>query len=167
MRVQIQAKNGTKEIDINRRKAIRERCLNCSAWSYEEVRNCEFTDCSLYPFRSGKGRQNAKVRAKAIRQYCLWCAVGQRKEVTLCPCTDCPLFPYRQHKVDRTVEIKSLPKKGHIEPCFKRKTENEYVSMECQNDLVEATYKEKKQNNVVIVNPSCEMPTRKRRRRRS
>ena len=61
MRVLIQAKNGTKEIDINRRKAIRERCLNGSAWVPKEVTNCEFTDCSLHPFRSGKGKQNAKA----------------------------------------------------------------------------------------------------------
>jgi len=166
MRVLIQTKNGSKEVNLNRRKAIRERCLNCSAWSYKEVDNCEFTDCSLHPFRSGKGKQNATARAKAIRKYCLWCMVGQRKEVTLCPSTDCSLFPYRQHKVDRSVEIKSLPKKGHIEPCFERKTEKAYESMECQSDRSEDTKKEGKQNNVVIVNSSCETPKRKRKRRR-
>lgn len=34
--------------------AIREKCLECSAWSFEEVRGCPSKDCSLYPFRFGK-----------------------------------------------------------------------------------------------------------------
>ena len=65
MKVQIYAKGGFKLIikDLNRRKAIRGRCLNCSVWSPKEIENCIFADdCQLYPFRSGKGKQDAKLR---------------------------------------------------------------------------------------------------------
>ena len=108
MKVQIYAKGGFKLItkDLNRRKAIRERCMNCVAWSPKEVENCIFADdCQLYPFRSGQGKQDAKLRAKAIRAYCLdFCCVGQPYEVQKCVSRYCPLFPYRHHKTDRSVE---------------------------------------------------------------
>ena len=55
----------------NRRKSIRKKCLDCSGFSPKEVTNCSFKDCALYPYRSGKGKQNPKARAKAIRKYCL------------------------------------------------------------------------------------------------
>ena len=126
MKVLIQGKNGLKSLDLNRRKAIRERCLNCSAWSHKEVTNCTFKDCALYLFRSGQGKQNAKARAKAIRSYCLWCMNGQHGEVSKCPSTDCTLFAYRKIKIDRAPEIKSLLKKGNIEACFEDKIESEY-----------------------------------------
>ena len=115
MKVKIQSKNGTKIISINRRKTIREKCLNCSAWSYAEVTNCEFTDCDLYPFRTGRGKQNAKARAKAIRDYCLWCCAGQLMEVSKCPSIDCSLFPYRKTRTDMFSEIKSIPRNDHIQ----------------------------------------------------
>ena len=35
-------------------KAIRAKCLDCSAGSADEVRKCTIKDCPLYPFRSGK-----------------------------------------------------------------------------------------------------------------
>lgn len=129
MKVKIQSKDGHKKINLNRRKAIRERCLNCSAWIPKEVSNCEFKDCQLYPFRSGRGKQNAKARAKAIRKYCLWCTCNQPSEVSKCPSTDCPLFPYRKVVTDITAEIKSIVKNEHIEPVPVRKNENEYQSM--------------------------------------
>jgi len=129
MKVAILGKNGPKVVNLNRRKAIRERCLNCTGWSRKEVENCTFEDCSLHPFRSGQGKQNAKARAKAIRKYCLWCMNGQLGEMSKCPSTDCSLFPYRKTKTDRATEIKSLPKKGYIEPYFERKKEREYLSM--------------------------------------
>lgn len=84
----------------NRRKAIRERCLDCSASSHSEVRDCAHKDCHLYPYRTGTGKQNAKARDKAIRSYCLWCNVS-RSEVVLCPVTTCPLYPFRKSEVDR------------------------------------------------------------------
>ena len=129
MKISITTKNGLKIVDLNRRKAIREQCLNCSGWSHNEVSDCTFTDCSLYLFRSGRGKQNAKARSDAIRKYCLWCMNGQNVEVSKCPSTDCSLFPYRKTKTDRSTEIKSLQKKGHIEAYFEEKKEKEYLSM--------------------------------------
>ena len=135
MKVIIIGKNGPKSFDLNRRKAIRERCLNCAAWFHKDVSNCTFLDCLLYPFRSGQGKQNAKARAKAIRKFCLWCMNGQHGEVSRCPSKDCSLFPYRKTRTDRSTEIKSLPKKSHIEPHFERKTEKEYLSMGSNDKL--------------------------------
>ena len=102
MKVVMLGKNGPKVIDLNRRKAVRERCLNCAGWSQKEVTNCTFTDCPLYPFRSGQGKQNAKARSKAIKKYCLWCMIGQHGEVSQCPSTDCSLFPYRKTMTERS-----------------------------------------------------------------
>jgi hypothetical protein len=129
MKVIILGKNGPKVIDLNRRKAVRERCLNCSGWSHKEVTNCIFKNCPLYSFRSGQGKQNAKDRSKAIRKYCLWCMDGQYGEVSKCPSKDCSLFPYRKAHRDRSAEIKSLSKKGHIEACFEDKNGSEYHNM--------------------------------------
>lgn len=114
MKVLIMAKKGKKVVNLNRRKAGREKCLNCSAWFYPDVTNCEFDDCDLYPFRSGQGKQNSKERAKSILRYCLSCCNGQISEVSKCPSIDCSLFPYRQNRVDKSAEIKSLPKNGRI-----------------------------------------------------
>lgn len=129
MNVVILGKKGLKKVGINRRKAIRERCLNCTGWSYKEVTSCECADCLLYPFRSGQGKQNAKARSKAIRRFCLWCMNGQHGEVSRCPSKDCSLFPYRKTRTDKSTEIKSLPEKGYIEPHFEKKRERIYLSM--------------------------------------
>ena len=125
MKVSILGKNGQKAVDLNRRKAVRERCLNCAGWFYKEVAKCIFTDCPLHSFRSGQGKQNAKARAKAIREYCLWCMNGQHNEVTECPSKDCSLFPYRKTRTDKSTEIKSLPKKSHIQTIFEDKIDIE------------------------------------------
>lgn len=129
MKVEILAKNGFKIVDLNRRKAIRERCLNCAGWSYIEVTNCTFTDCHLFPYRSGQGKQNANNRSRAIRKYCLWCMSCKHGEVSRCPSTDCCLFPFRKVKTDRSSEIGSLPKRGDIESFFEGKIETEYQSI--------------------------------------
>ena len=34
-------------------KAIRAKCLECSAGQYSEVRQCPIADCALYPYRMG------------------------------------------------------------------------------------------------------------------
>ena len=105
MLVRIQHKDAHKTVSINRRKAIRERCLQCAAWSTKTVTECRFSDCDLWPFRDGQGKQEGKARSHSIRRFCLWCMNGRKKEVRLCPCRDCPLFPYRGGTVDRSVEI--------------------------------------------------------------
>lgn len=35
-------------------QAIRQKCLDCSAYQAQEVRLCEFVTCTLWPFRSGR-----------------------------------------------------------------------------------------------------------------
>ena len=99
IKVKIQYKNGHKVVELNRRRAIRERCLNCSAWSPKEVAECKFTDCELYPFRTGQGKQNAKARTKAIRKYCQWCMATEQP--SRCVVKDCPLYCYRKSTVER------------------------------------------------------------------
>ncbi len=81
---------------INRRKALHQKCLDCSGWTPKKVLSCSVTDCPLYPFRTGKGRQEAQVRSKAIREYCLWCVGNQVGEVNKCPSLSCQLFSYRK-----------------------------------------------------------------------
>ncbi len=130
MKVKIQSKSGRKIVNLNRRKAIRERCLNCSGWFPREVSNCGFVDCSLYPFRSGKGKQNPKLREKAIRAFCRWCMCGQRSEVSKCVSRDCPLFPYRMNGIDHSTKIESWTKNAHIEAVSEVKVVGEYQSIE-------------------------------------
>lgn len=126
MKFSILRKNGHEIVNLNRRRAIRERCLNCSAWIPKEVTRCEFTDCPLFPYRSGTCKQNPKDRKKAIRAYCLWCANGQKTEVKLCSSPDCSLFPYRMGSIDHTAEIKSMLKSGHIELGLEHNLEETY-----------------------------------------
>lgn len=121
MKVKILAKNGLKIVNLNRRKAIHERCLNCSCWIPNEVTNCSFTDCPLYSYRTGKGKQNPNERKKAIRDYCLWCMVGQHSEIRKCVSHHCPLFAYRMKNIDRSAETVSMAENEHIEPVFEGK----------------------------------------------
>jgi len=96
--------------ETNRRKAIHARCLDCSGGKTGKVRNCEFTDCSLWPFRLGTGKQDPRQRSRAIRAYCLWC-VKQQGEVGLCPSGGCPLFPYRKTGANvRKRHIEAIPR---------------------------------------------------------
>lgn len=115
MRFVVLGKNGQEVMNLNRRKGIRERCLNCVGWSPREVRKCDFTWCALHPYRMAIGKQDAQKRAAALRKYCLQCCNDQPVEVRLCPSGDCSLFPFRHHKIDRSVEIETDPKKRDIE----------------------------------------------------
>ena len=49
-------------------QAIRAKCLDCSAWSPNEVRLCAMRDCTLYPFRMGKNPniKSRKASPKAL-----------------------------------------------------------------------------------------------------
>jgi hypothetical protein len=47
-------KNGMKTKKLTGMSAIREKCLECSGWSFKEVEKCASGDCVLYPFRFGK-----------------------------------------------------------------------------------------------------------------
>lgn len=42
-------------------RAIRAKCIDCSAGSMKEVRECVMLDCHLYPYRFGKS-PNRKPR---------------------------------------------------------------------------------------------------------
>jgi hypothetical protein len=97
---------------MNRRKAIKLKCLDCSGYEYKEVKNSGHKDdCSLYPYRFGKGAQNPKERDKAIRAYCVWCMVGQIGEIPRCGDTNCALYHYRVYNLD--VNRPELGKKHH------------------------------------------------------
>lgn len=83
------------------RKAIRAKCLDCSTYSYKDVENCMFEECTLFPHRfgkrPGKGTFEGKIWTpmKAIRHKCVECSLGSYTERELCPVTDCSLHPYR------------------------------------------------------------------------
>ena len=124
MRVSIFRKHGHEVIDLNRRRAIRERCMNCLGWNHGRVRGCDFENCELYPYRSGQGKQDAKKRSMAIRRYCLWCCANQPNEVRHCSARDCPLFAYRQSATDKSVKVGVRPKKGHIGASQRDKNQN-------------------------------------------
>jgi len=111
----ILTKDGHQIKQLNRRKAIRERCLMCSALNVAEVRNCELTDCALYPFRMGTGKQDPKERDRAIRAYCLWCCCGQKHEVERCHLTDCSLYYFRNWGARKRQKSNSITGIGHIE----------------------------------------------------
>ena len=108
MEYKIRTRRGFEIINLNRRKGIRERCLNCSGWIRKEVERCTFKDCELQPYRSGIGKQDALARSIGIRKYCLDCCCGQTNEVNKCASFSCSLFPFRRSGVDRTHKIQSL-----------------------------------------------------------
>ena len=112
MLTEIQSKTGLKTLNLNRRRAIREKCLNCCCWSHAEVKKCKFTDCSLHPYRGGTDKQNPKDRDRAIKGYCFWCMAGERAEVKKCVSVHCPLFGFRKDRVEKS---NPLPKKAHGE----------------------------------------------------
>ena len=103
----LNAKPNSQQKELTALPAIRKKCVNCSGFSYQEVVNCGFTDCPLYPYRFGIRPQTAekqekdvrceyiKTPLKAIRANCLYCMNGSRSEVRLCPSHDCTLYPYR------------------------------------------------------------------------
>jgi len=78
---------------------IRQKCVDCSGYSYKEIEECEFKNCPLYPFRAGKWKgikgvtQTALLRA--IRKKCLECCLDSSEEVRKCPVRDCPLYEFR------------------------------------------------------------------------
>ncbi len=99
--------DGYRMVELNRRKAIAEKCLNCSGFEYKSRQNCEFTSCLLYKYRTGTGKQDSVARNRAIRAYCRDdCMEGSAHYVSQCTSPDCPLFAYRMVRVDRSIEVK-------------------------------------------------------------
>lgn len=86
---------GIKSVYLNRRTAIKCKCMDCSGFEYAEMRDCHHKDCSLWEFRTGNGQQNPVNRIKAIKAYCMWCMLDQPYEITNCPSRNCPLFIFK------------------------------------------------------------------------
>lgn len=42
-------------------KAIRQNCIDCSAGSLKDVRDCIITNCPLYPYRMGKNPSRKNI----------------------------------------------------------------------------------------------------------
>lgn len=87
--------SGVKSVWLNRRKAIRYKCLDCSGFEANEVTGCTHTDCSLYPYRTINSKQDSEKRIRAIKDYCMWCTLDQSHEITNCTSENCPLFIFR------------------------------------------------------------------------
>jgi len=108
----VRSRDGVKVVKLTRTKAVRERCLNCSAWSAYAVSQCPFTDCPLYPFRTGKGvRGRSAEKNRAIVRYCQWCSNSRTPKD--CTAKLCPLYVYRTGHIDNSVvleEVKSSRK---------------------------------------------------------
>ncbi len=49
-------------------KAIRKKCLDCSAYDKAEVRNCNIPDCPIYPFRMGKNPNRKGIGNKRLNE---------------------------------------------------------------------------------------------------
>lgn len=96
MKATILSKDGTtRTVELNRRGAIHQRCLNCVGWASHGVAKCKDVKCNLYPFRSGNGKQSPRERSRAIKQYCKeFCSNGK---VRYCGAENCcPLYLYRR-----------------------------------------------------------------------
>ena len=113
IRTTIQSRDGFKTVELNRRQAIRERCLNCCSWSPKDVEMCALNDCPLYAFRRSQGKQNAKARSKALATYCRWCMGDQRPSG--CVATHCPLFCFRKGKAEGPMLVENDRMEGSFE----------------------------------------------------
>ncbi len=86
---------GIESVYLNRRSAIRYKCLDCSGFERDEVMKCIHDDCPLYRYRTLKSKQDSEQRRKAIKEYCMWCSVDQPSEINNCTSENCPLFIFR------------------------------------------------------------------------
>lgn len=102
MKTEIYTRNGLKEVNLNRRSAIRAKCMDCSGFDFSDVLNCHCKDCQLYDFRMGKGKQDARTRSKSIKAYCMWCMLDNIKEIARCTSVNCPLFNFRGGLIEKT-----------------------------------------------------------------
>lgn len=90
---------------LNRRQAIRKRCLDCIGNHPSLVAACDSVDCQLHPYRHPVNHKYpkgaafpkgiSKERAKAIREHCLWCSGDSLKERRECAAVDCSLWKFR------------------------------------------------------------------------
>jgi len=47
-------------VELTPIRAIRRKCLECSCYSYDEIKNCLVELCPLWPFRLGKDPSRKK-----------------------------------------------------------------------------------------------------------
>jgi hypothetical protein len=53
-------------------KAIRGKCLDCTAQQIDEVRNCNIEQCPIYPYRMGKNpfsNRKGTGNIEALKKY--------------------------------------------------------------------------------------------------
>ena len=50
-------------------KAIRLKCLDCSSWSWLEVKECPHDSCILHPFRYGRKPKKVRFQTVTIKEY--------------------------------------------------------------------------------------------------
>lgn len=113
MKTKIMSKDGgSKIVDLNRRKAIREKCLNCVGWEVHRANACDDNGCHLHPFRTAAGKQNAQDRSRALREYCHWCT---NRKVSLCVSPLCPLHAFTKFGMESGQKSVSLLENDDIE----------------------------------------------------
>lgn len=83
----------SEEGSLNRRQAIRLYCL--LEGSDETPKKCSCTGCALYPYRTGRGKQDPAARDQAIKKECMDCMGSQPKLITDCGNCGCPLYEFR------------------------------------------------------------------------
>jgi len=98
-------KTGKELKSLNKKKAIRLKCFNCSGWSQKDVKECKTTDCKLYPYRMSENPNSGVQRAKDIKSYCTWCLNTNVHDVKKCVDFSCPIWPFRRGSItDRSRE---------------------------------------------------------------
>jgi len=90
-------KTGLEMVSLNKKKAIRRRCFDCSGFSQKEVKECKWKKCQLFPYRMSTNPNSGAQRAKDIKAYCSWCI--DHKHTSLCVDVNCPLWPYRKSPI--------------------------------------------------------------------
>lgn len=87
----LQPDGSVKSKPMNIRRAIKERCFNCSGWSKQDVRACTHENCPLHRFRLGTTKGiTSRERNHAVSEYCRWCFNGSR--ISQCSAENCPLW---------------------------------------------------------------------------
>ena len=54
----------TQDEPLIRSKAIRAKCIECQNGQLREITDCQMSDCSLWPYRSGRKVVKGQVKAR-------------------------------------------------------------------------------------------------------
>ena len=97
--VQVRTDKGIQELRITKSKAVKLRCLDCSAFDRKAVRECSNEKCILFVMRlRGKleGEKAGLRRARAIKHFCrIHCMNDYRDLVKECSDINCSFHQYR------------------------------------------------------------------------